>query len=101
MNRQDYIVNKLMDAGFGEYIDLTRREILAHDDEYQNMVKQTNLSEEDYLNLDLDESQKCIINKYIESIQTESFRYADLSYFAGVKDAVALMMSLGLLSTKD
>ena len=50
-----------------------------------------------YTNLDLPDEQRILINDYIACVKTCDNRYSDISYMAGIKDAVRMFVYLGLL----
>lgn len=71
--------------------------ILSSDETYQSDTKAESELEQRYLNLDLTENQRMIINDYIACMRTANGRYSDLSYMADIKDTVTLFIYLGLL----
>lgn len=92
------MMQKLLDNGFGEMIDFTREEFLKKDENYQRQAIATNISEAEYLRLNIPEKDRAVIDAYIEHIQSELSRYADISYFAGMKDAIRMMADMGFLN---
>ena len=50
-----------------------------------------------FRNLDLPEHESMIINDYIACIQTIGCRYADISYMAGIEDAITLLKKMDLI----
>ena len=53
--------------------------------------------EQRYESLDLTREQRIIINDYIACASTVNHRFADISYMCGVKHAVGMLASLGLI----
>lgn len=91
------IIQKLLEHGFGEMIDLTREDFLKKDEVYQACLKNTDMGEAQFMQLNLSEKDRDVIETYIEYIQKEMNHYADISYFAGMKDAIHMMAELGFL----
>ena len=93
----DSMMQRLLDNGFGVMIDFTREEFLKKDETYQAQTIETNKSEEEFMRLKLHEEEKRVIENYIAHIQREASRYADISYFAGMKDAIRMMVDMGFI----
>lgn len=93
----DSMMQRLLDNGFGEMIDFTREEFLKKDETYQAQTIETNKSEEEFMRLKLLDEEKRVIENYIAHIQREASRYADISYFAGMKDAIRMMVDMGFI----
>lgn len=49
------------------------------------------------MNLDLQENDRMIINDYIACLQTVDCRYADISYMAGIEDAITFLKKMDLI----
>ena len=55
---------------------------------FQNTVR--------FMELDLPEHDRMIINYYIACLQTVDCRYADISYMAGIEDAITFLKKMDL-----
>lgn len=53
------------------------------------------------MRLDLPDKKRILINDYIACVKTCDNRYSDISYMAGIKDAVRMFVYLGLLKDYD
>ena len=53
--------------------------------------------EQRYESLGLTREQRIIVNDYIACASTVNHRYADISYMAGIRDTVSMLVSLGLI----
>ena len=91
------MMQRQLDNGFGVKIDFTREEFLKKDETYQAQTIETNKSEEEFMRLKLLDEEKRVIENYIAHIQREASRYADISYFAGMKDAIRMMVDMGFI----
>ena len=49
------------------------------------------------MELDLPEHDRMIINDYIACLQTVDCRYADISYMAGIEDAITILKKMDLI----
>lgn len=71
--------------------DKTKEETLYHmlaaDEDYQNALKQLNLLEQLYDNLNLTESERCAIESYMNQWDIIHSEYSTYAYLAGLKDA--------------
>lgn len=91
-----------MNQTIAEAIDATREIICAEDEIYQQDEK--DLDEKDldeltvrFMELDLPEHDRMIINDYIACLQTVDCRYADISYMAGIEDAITFLKKMDLI----
>lgn len=90
-------INDLLDMGMGQYMDTSRQELIKTDELYRKYLMDEGKFERQCMNLGLPDEQKSLINDYIDSIKTCDNRYSDISYMAGIKDAVRMFCCLGLL----
>lgn len=49
------------------------------------------------MELDLPEHDRMIINDYIACLQTVDCRYVDISYMAGIEDAITFLKKMDLI----
>ena len=77
--------------------DESRDEMAQADEVYLSDRKDEDELEKRYESLDLTREQKIIINDYIACASTVNHRFADISYMCGVKHAVGLLASLGVI----
>mgnify|MGYP001086042943 CR=1 FL=1 len=90
-------INDLLQKGLGNFIDKSRDALIWDDEEYQKCSRKEDESEEKYLELGLTREQVKIINSYVSDVRTTNHRYSDLSYLAGVKDTVGMLVSLEMI----
>ena len=90
-------INDLLQKGLGNFIDKSRDALIWDDEEYQKCSREEDESEEKYLELGLTREQVKIINSYVSDVRTTNHRYSDLSYLAGVKDTVGMLVSLEMI----
>lgn len=81
----------------GQLLDESRDEMAQEDEIYLSDRKDENELEQRYESLDLTREQRIIINDYIACASTVNHRFADISYMCGVKHAVGMLASLGLI----
>lgn len=95
----DKYIDKLIKRGLGNIIDKSKDELLFSDKVYQKDSKNEEECEKMYLELDLSRQEKIIINQYIHCIRMSEVRSNELSYIAGVKDAIKFLVAMGLLKS--
>ena len=70
-------------------------------DETDSYIRQDNEDlkylEERYEQLQLPHTVKRVIDDYIACMQTRDERYSDLSYAAGIRDAINLLKGMGMV----
>lgn len=91
------IMNKLINMGIRDFIDESREKLALEDEAYLIDKRDEDALERRYLELDLPRKQRILIDDYIACMKTAGIRYADISYIAGIKDAVRMFAKLGLL----
>lgn len=91
------LIEDLIEKGMGNFMDVSRDALAQADKIYLNDRKDENELELRYDNLDLTREQRIIINDYIACASTVNHRYADISYMAGIRDTVSMLVSLGLI----
>lgn len=95
------LINDLLKKGLGNFIDRSRDALIWDDEVYQKCSREEGESEEKSLNMGLTKSQKKIMKQYVSDIRATEHRYADLSYLAGVKDTVGMLVSLDLIKVAE
>lgn len=90
-------IDDLMKKGMGNYMDRSRDELMWDDEIHKKARMEEDEWEKKVKDLGLSKEQEKVIDKYISSIFTVTQRYADISYMAGIKDTVGLLVSLGLV----
>ncbi|MGN8946303.1 hypothetical protein ACTNEF_14630 [Bariatricus sp. HCP28S3_E4] len=80
----DLLTREVLNQTIAEAIDETRNKICAEDEIYQHAEKDLDELAVRFMELDLQEHDRMIINDYIACLQTVDCRYADISYMAGI-----------------
>lgn len=93
------MISRISSLGLGKMIEMSRQELIAKDEQFQQLEHEMSEFEFLYSHLDLEGEQGEIIKGYVESLNRVRGVYGDISYAAGIKDAVQLLNSLGLLKT--
>ena len=91
------LINDLLKKGLGNFIDRSRDALIWDDEIYQECSREEDESEEKCFNMNLTKGQKKVIKNYVSDIRATEHRYAYLSYLAGVKDTVRMLVSLDLI----
>ena len=85
----------------GQYMDHSRQDLIMTDEVYLKDIEDEGELEQRYMRLDLPDKKRILINDYIACVKTCDNRYSDISYMAGIKDAVRMFVYLGLLKDYD
>ena len=93
----DKLLEILYKRGVGDLIDISRNKLMQKDTTYQHDLKDLLELEKRYEQLDLSFDQRIMIGDYLACMQTVQARASDLSYMAGMKDAITLFHALDLL----
>ena len=93
----DKLIERLTENGMRRFMDTSRDELAQRATAYQYDCKDKQELEQRYESLSLSITQRMVINDYIACTATVSHRYADISYMAGIRDAVGMLISLGLI----
>ena len=93
----DKLMDDLLKKGLGNFIDRSRDALIWDDEIYQKCSREEDVAEEKCLNMNLTKGQKKIIMNYVSDVRATDHRYADLSYLAGVKDTVGMLVSLEMI----
>lgn len=94
------LISKLIDRGLGNIIDKSRDPLILQDEVYLKDSQDLNELEERYTKLELSKEQRMIVNDYIACGESVRARINDLSYMAGMRDAVLLLNQMGLIKGK-
>ena len=97
----EQLIDKLLDMGMGQFMDHSREELVRTDQVYLKDMEDEGELEQRFIGLDLPEEESILINDYIACAKSCGSRYADISYMAGIKDAVRMFACLGLLKDHD
>ncbi len=89
--------DKRIDLALQKFTTDTREEIAQSDSIYKLQEEKVLEAEEKYKALNLSEEAREIIEKYADEIAALEQRYADLSYLAGIKDALVIFEGIGVL----
>lgn len=92
------LIYKITNMGMEQYMNDSRQELAIADEIYLNDITDEKELERRYENLDLTTHQKILINDYIACVKSADSRYSDISYMAGIKDAVKMFDYLELLN---
>ena len=95
------LINKLLDMGMGQFMDNSRQDLIMTDEVYLSDIEDEGELEQRYMSLNIPDKDKILINDYIACVKTCDNRYSDISYMAGIKDAVRMFVYLGLLKDFD
>lgn len=91
------LIEDLIEKGMGNFMDVSRDALAQADEIYLNDRRDEDELEQRYESLGLTREQRIIINDYIACASTVNHRYADISYMAGIRDTVSILVSLGLI----
>lgn len=97
----EQLINKLLDMGMGQFMDNSRQDLIMTDEVYLGDIEDEGELEQRYMSLNIPDKDKILINDYIACVKTCDNRYSDISYMAGIKDAVRMFTYLGLLKDFD
>ena len=91
------LINDLLKRGLGNFIDRSRDALIWDDEIYQKCSREEDKAEEEFLGLGLTVGQVKIINNYVSDVRATNHRDSDLSYLAGVKDTVGMLVSMDMI----
>lgn len=88
-------------ANYIETMMKERRQRICASDEY---IQQDNgdlvYLEERYNSLNIPHTIRRVIDDYIACLESRDERYADMSYVAGMGDAIKMLMNMGVLNNQ-
>ena len=93
----DRLIDDLLKKGLGNFIDRSRDALIWDDEIYQKCSREEDKAEEKCLDMGLTKRQEKTMKQYVSDIRATDHRYADLSYLAGVKDTVGMLVSLDMI----
>lgn len=93
----DNLINQLIQENIGQVLDKRRDRLLMGDEIYQQDCTDTQELLNRYEALNLERSDRLLINDLICCMETRDSRCADLSYLCGFSDAIKLLHELGIL----
>lgn len=70
--------------------------LLRNDKDYQKYLNSERIAEKNYLQLDLSENQKSIVNTLLDARDKENSEYSNLSYLAGIIDCIQFLKYLNV-----
>lgn len=91
------LMNELLNQTTGNELDSTRNKLCSEDETYLQDENDLNKLTKRYTALNLPKHDRMIINDYIACLQTADSRYADISYIAGVEDAITWLAKMGFI----
>ena len=93
------LISRISNMGLSRMIEMSRHELISKDDKFQQLENEMSELEYLYSQLELEGEQGKIVMGYVNSLNKIRGAYGDISYAAGIKDAVHLLNSLGLLKS--
>lgn len=91
-------INARIIMEMGQFMNNSQQELALSDETYQNDSRDEKELEERYESLNLTKRQKMLVNDYISCMKSANSRYSELSYVAGIRDAIRMFMRFGMLS---
>lgn len=88
------IFDQLIDAGLGQLIATRTGELLMKDPYYSKALDHLEHLEDAYLALKLTDEQFNIIDAYISTLKDYENKCNNMTYLAGIKDAISLIQYL-------
>ena len=93
----DLLTREILNQTIAEAIDATREKNCAEDEIYQQDEQDLDELTVRFMELDLPEHDRMIINDYIACLQTVDCLYADISYIAVIEDAITFLKKMDLI----
>lgn len=82
---------RMIEKGMAQYMEHTVQELADADPVYQYDQKDERELEQRYERLMLSKENRMFINDYLACIRSADCRYAEISYMAGILDALEMM----------
>jgi hypothetical protein len=95
------MINKLLELGVGNFMDVSRDQIARNDEDYQQDLRDEEELAKRFQDLELLPEDRKFIEDYIMCIVSVNSRYSDLSYMAGIKDCIQLLNALDVLKKAE
>ena len=89
--------NEIFERIISTMSDKTREDMLKNDNEYCRLEKNRVQLENLYHHMDQYAEAINLVKDYISIVQETDMRFADVSYMAGIKDTISLLVSLGMI----
>ena len=91
------LFEKLMNMGMEQFAEDTRQGLVLSDEDYLKDIEDEKRMEQRYEEMNIPQDQRMFLNDYISCMRTADSRYSDISYAAGIKDAIRMFKYLDLL----
>ncbi len=95
------MLDSLIHMKMERFLDESRQSSILEDEVYLKDIRDETELEQRYMQLDIPKTQKFLIDDYIACVKTAGIRYSELSYVAGIKDAVKMLVEEGLLEDQE
>lgn len=95
------LISKVLDFGMGNVIDKSRDPLLVQDEIYKQDCKDLSELDDRYKELDLTAEQRMIIDDYMACLSSANCRACDVTYMAGIRDAILFLNQVGLLKNNQ
>ena len=95
------LISTLIKRGLGNIMDKSRDPLILKDEIYLQDSKDLREMEDRYEALDLNKHDRMIIDDYFACAESVRSRINDLSYVAGIRDAVLFLNELGLIRKEE
>ena len=93
------LIGKVLEFGIGNVIDKSRDPLLMNDEIYKQDCEDLAELENRYNALNLDKHDKMIIDDYMACFSSMNTRACDITYMAGIRDAILFLNQVGLLKS--
>ena len=97
----EQLINNLLNMTMEQFMSEAREELAESDEIYLKDRADERDLERRYEELDITPKQRMLINDYMACAKTANQRYVDISYIAGIKDALKMCMHLGVLKNPE
>lgn len=97
----EQLINNLLNMTMEQFMSETREELVESDEIYLKDCADERDLEKRYEELDIPPKQRMLIDDYMACADTARQRYADISYIAGIKDALKMCVHLGVLKDSE
>lgn len=93
----DEFIKALIKEHLGSFMDKSRDRLALTDKDYVKDNNDADMLEDRYKALNLNESDRMIIDDYIACLLSRESLMADISYFSGVSDSIKLLHKIGAI----
>lgn len=91
------MIDRLIRLGIRGFMDESRQKLAMEDEIYLNDSEDEEELKQRYMELSIPRKQRILINDYIACMKTVNIRYSNISYIAGIKDTIKMLIQLGIL----